>query len=146
MDDISRDPTPDPRLASLRDLDPSPAGEVDWARLRASIASRAELPLARRRALARREGAARRLRVLVPAAAAAGITLAVLMGAPWKGADPGAAAGRVAVDTSGSHPVLVDEVVEASYPAGYVDRLVSGRAEADALLLAAVGEGGVAQL
>ncbi|HEX2090767.1 MAG TPA: hypothetical protein VHG28_00140 [Longimicrobiaceae bacterium] len=140
MEELSRDPAADPRLAAaLRNLDPPPAGEVDWERLRASLRARAELPLARRRRTARLRTAARWARVVVPAAAAAGLALAVQTRALRPVGGP-QSSGRVAGDIGAGRPALVDEVVYASYPAQEVDRLISGRAEADALLLAAVGE------
>ncbi|HEX8272039.1 MAG TPA: hypothetical protein VF615_05275 [Longimicrobiaceae bacterium] len=131
MDRLSRDP----RLArALGEIDPPPADGVDWTRLRAGIAARAEMPLARRRASARRRAAARWAAALAPAAAAAALAFALLPGARSPG-------GRAAGPAEGSAPgAQVEEVVEASYPARDVERLISGRADADALLLAAVGE------
>jgi hypothetical protein len=141
MDELSRDP----RLAdALRELDPPPAGEVDWQRLRASTAARAGLPLARRRGAARRRAAARWAAALAPVAAAAAIAFALLPG----GVRPsgGRAADRVALDSGAAPRPRVEEVVDASYPAGDVERLISGRADADALLLAAVGDPGAVRL
>ncbi|MET0399778.1 MAG: hypothetical protein ABW277_23525 [Longimicrobiaceae bacterium] len=140
MDELSRDP----RLAdALREVDPPPADAVDWNRLRASVAARAELPLAARRAAMRRRAAGRWAAALVPAAAAAAIAFATLPGGVRFS---GGRADAVAMDSGGAHRVRVDEVVEASYPAGDVERLISGRADADALLLAAVGETDAARL
>jgi hypothetical protein len=140
MDELSRDP----RLAdALRELDPPPAAGVDWDRLRASTAARAELPLARRRGAARRRATARWAAALAPVGAAAALAFALLPG----GARPvGARAAGAAMDSGGAPGVRVEEVVEASYPAGDVERLISGRADADALLLAAVGETDAARL
>jgi hypothetical protein len=140
MDELSRDP----RLAdALRELDPPPAGGVDWQRLRASTAARAELPLARRRGAARRRAAARWAAALAPVAAAAALAFALLPGARPSG---GRAADAVALDSGAAPRPRVEEVVDASYPAGDVERLISGRADADALLLAAVGEPDAARL
>jgi hypothetical protein len=134
MDELSRDP----RLAdALRELDPPPAVGVDWQRLRDSTAARAELPLARRRGAARRRAAARWAAALAPVAAAAVLAFALLPGARPSG---GRAAAAAALDSGAAPRPRVEEVVDASYPAGDVERLISGRADSDALLLAAVGE------
>jgi hypothetical protein len=138
MDELSRDP----RLAdALRELDPPPAAEVDWDRLRASTAARAELPLARRRGAARRRATARWAAALAPVAAAAALAFALLPGGARR-----PAADAVALDSGAAPRPRVEEVVDASYPAGDVERLISGRADADALLLAALGEADPARL
>lgn len=138
MDDLTPTPQRDPQLAALlRAAEPEPPLEaVDWAAMRARLSQRAELPLAARRAEARTRTAVRRPRWLVPLAAAASVAVAVLAGraamAPAP-ADPGA----VAVDSSRAHPA-VDVLVDGAV-AEQVDDLISGQADADALLLAAVG-------
>ncbi len=142
MEHLDREPAPDPRLgAALRDLDPSPAAEVDWERLRASVAARAELPLARRRRAAGARRASGWARVVVPAAAAAGIAFAVNAGALRPSAPSAGSGPRVAVDSGPARRPGVEELVYASYPAQEVDRWITGRADAEALLGAAVGEG-----
>ncbi|MBV9772976.1 MAG: hypothetical protein JO040_03460 [Gemmatimonadetes bacterium] len=147
MQELPHDPTPDPRLAALlRELDPPPPmGEADWTRLHAAVARRAELPLAGRRRASRLRTAARWMRVAIPAAAAAGVVLAVQSGVLRQPAVPGSVAvGGAPGDTA--HPVQVEEVVSASLPTGELDQLISGRAESEALLLAAVGEGDDARM
>ncbi|HEX7239200.1 MAG TPA: hypothetical protein VF263_02960, partial [Longimicrobiaceae bacterium] len=78
-------------------------------------------------------------RVVVPAAAAAGIAFAVNAGVLRPSAP--AAGARVAVDSGPARRPGVEELVYASYPAQEVDRWITGRADAEALLGAAVGEG-----
>lgn len=120
------DPVPDARLAAaLRALHPAPEpAEPDWERLRAAVGARAALPLARRRRAARLRAAARWAGAAVPAAAAAALALHL---------------GGVRPFTERETPALVEEVVQASLPAGELDRVISGSAEREALLLAAVG-------
>jgi hypothetical protein len=117
MQDLPRDPLPDPRLAAALGGHGWP--EPEWDRLRARIAARAELPLARRRRAARVRSAARWGALLLPTAAAA--ALALYLGRAEPAPQP-----------------TVEEVVRASLPAGELDRLISGTAEREALLLAAV--------
>jgi hypothetical protein len=142
MEDLDRDPAPDPRLAAALG-GPEPP-EPEWERLRAAIGERAALPLARRRRAARVRSAARRERLLVPTAAAA--ALALYLG----GVDPfreRAAAGAPGdTGSAAPQPALVEEVVRASLPTGELDRLISGSAEREALLLAAVGRAEQAEL
>jgi len=119
---------PDASLAAaLRSVAPAaPVEEVDWGRLHAALHDRAALPLARRRRAARLKRAVRWAALAVPAAAAAGVALVVLP-------EPRSSAS-------------VEEVVHASLPAGELDHLISGRAEREALLLAAVGDESVSDL
>ena len=143
MDEMTREPQRDPRLAAaLRAAEPEPpADAVDFAAMRARLAARAELPLAARRVSARGEAATRaRPRWLVPVAAAASVAVALLAGRAALGPTPEPGHPAVAaVDTAlPALPPSLDELVEGAVPDG-VDALISGQADADALLLAAVG-------
>jgi hypothetical protein len=139
MDEMNHEPRRDPRLAdALRRAEPAPPLEaVDWDAMRARLAARAELPLAARRAETRGRA---RPRWLMPFAAAASVAVALLAGRLAMGprADAGSP-GPVAVDTARPAAVpSLDELVEGALPES-VDAAISGQADADALLLAAVG-------
>jgi len=117
MDEITRDP----RLGDLLrgEAGEAPPGEVDWEALRGRISAGAELPLARRR----RTGALMRpLRVLLPLAAAAGIT--------------GLALGRGGTRPTPLSPqdqAVVEAILEESLPE-QVGQLISGEAADRAML------------
>jgi hypothetical protein len=122
MDEMSRDPV---LGAALRDL----YGEVpppDLDALRARVAADAGLPLARRR---RAAPLSRRLRAVLPLAAAAGIAAVALATLPGR---------RPAL--SQAEAAVVEEILDLSVP-GEVGALMSGEA-ADQALLEAVDEGG----
>ena len=110
---LHHDPEPDPALSGvLRQREPDVAAAVDWDRLQGQISDRATLPLARRR----RSRRPWTLGGIVAVAAAAGVALAV-----WTNSPPPPAA---------SGPVLGVATEQE------LERLISGRAEADALLRA----------
>jgi len=135
MSPMEHDVRPDPELAAaLRAIEPEPPFDaVEWDALRSSIVARAELPLARRRSRSARLG--RWSRQLVPLAAAASITLAV-----WFTSRPAEEA-PLAEGTAVVAPVVSPEdVFEAELSEQEFRLLVSGRANADALLMVAVGE------
>lgn len=138
--DVDRTPTPDPRLAAaLRGLAPEASPEeVDWERLRAAIAEGAALPLARRRRAARLRRAVRWAGLATLVAAAA--LLALYLGGLSPLGDHVAINETPAADSGAAPGVLVEEVVRASLPAGELEELISGRAEQEALLYAAVGQ------
>lgn len=133
----TRDPERDPVLgAALRDLmGDVPEREVDWDAMRARIAASAELPLARMRPRSRWRGSAT-ARVLVPLAAAAGIAALAVTGPIRSGVVGGGPSG----DSIAAAPPAptVDELVEAAVPEQVGD-LISGQADREALLSAAVG-------
>jgi hypothetical protein len=113
---LDNDPERDPELAALlRDSASGAAAPVNWEQLGARIGQHAELPLARRRAQQRE----RRHGVLALAAAAC-LALAVGMN------------DLLAPAFQTSEPVLGLAAEQE------LDRLISGRAEADALLQAAL--------
>lgn len=133
MHPLNGEPERDPELAShLAELRRAPAlTPPEWDSLRRRISSAAELPLARRRR-------ARRLRSGIlwgaPSAIAAGIALVLVVngvGTGGSGADPARSAGTAP---------RVEELLQASYPVGEVESLLRAGAEADVLLLAALGE------
>lgn len=132
--DIERDPELE---AALRLIESEPPfDEVDWSALRSSITARAELPLARRRTRSAR--LARWTRPLVPLAAAASIALALWITGPF-----GELANPIA---SGAPDVVVpavspEDVFQADLSEQEFRNIVSGRANADALLLLAVEMG-----
>lgn len=131
----------DPRLAAaLRELDPPPP-EVDWERLQARIVESAALPLARRRRASR----LRNPGVWTGLAASAAAVLLVVQMNDGPGGSL-AANGAAAVDTGRVPAATVEEVVRASLPAVELDRLISGSAEREALLYAAVGHGEMMEL
>ena len=111
-DQLDRDPERDPVLASLlRATEPDVAPTVDWENLRGRTADRAALSLARRRS--RRPWV---FGAIATAAVAAGITLVMRTHSPPSPAVTG--------------PVLGAATEQE------LERLISGRAEADALLRA----------
>ena len=134
MNHQDQDLHPDAELAAaLRMIEREPPlDQVDWESLRTNITSRAELPLARRRARSAR--LARWTRPLVPFAAAASIALTVWVAGP----------ARDFVEQVSGGPDLVIPAVSAEdvFQADLSDRefqlIVSGRADSDALLLLAV--------
>ena len=112
-DPLDRDPERDPVLASLmRATEPDVAATVDWEGLRGRISDRAALSLARRRR-SRRPWV---FGAIATAAAAVGIALVIRTHSP----PPPAVTG----------PVLGAATEQE------LERLISGRAEADALLQA----------
>lgn len=132
-DDLRQDPTPDPLLrAALTDLEPQPPmAEVDWEALHHSIHDQAALPLARRRRAARWGWA----RPVIPAAMAAGLALFVFFGIRGP-ADP-----LGAFEERPEGFVSAEEALHADISDDEFILLVSGLADADALLLLAVDEG-----
>jgi hypothetical protein len=133
MNEITRDPMPDPELRELLGaLDAPPAAEVDWERLRASVNERAELPLARRRRTQR--SGSRWLRPVLPAAAAAALA-AIVATQIFRTEPAGVEAGNGDV-AIGFHPV-VEEVLGTSITEMEMD-LLFGQVSADMLVVAAV--------
>jgi hypothetical protein len=123
--------------AALRSLEAEPPlHQVDWDALRTSIVSRAELPLARRRARSAR--LPRWATPMVPFAAAASILVAV-----WFHGLSGASDQAPPLADSAPAAPLPSLSAEDLFHADLTDQefqhLVSGRANADALLLVAVG-------
>jgi hypothetical protein len=118
-DEMERDPV---LGAALRDLR-GDAPAVDWDALRARVAAEAELPLARRR---RARATGRRLRTVLPLAAAAGIAAIALTALPDR-----------RPSLSQADEAVVEEILELSVP-GEVGALMTGEA-ADEALLEAVG-------
>jgi hypothetical protein len=114
MDPIERDPL----LAALRD---EPRAEPDWDLLRGRVAAAAELPLARRRAALGGTGS-RRLRALLPLAAAAGIA-----GLAWTALD------RRPAPLTPAERSEIDAAVAEGLP-DQVRLLLSGEAAEAALL------------
>lgn len=120
-DEMERDPV---LGAALRD----PRGDapaVDWDALRARVAAEAELPLARRR---RARVVGRRLRTVLPLAAAAGIAALALTALPDR-----------RPSLSQADQAVVEEILELSVP-GEVGALMTGEAADQALLEAVAGE------
>ena len=117
MDELTRDS----RLGDLLrgEAGAAPLGEVDWEALRGRIAAGAELPLARRR---RSPALARPLRVLLPLAAAAGIT-GVALGGPGTRPTP----------LSPQDQAVVEAILEESLP-DQVGQLITGEAADHAML------------
>lgn len=129
---MTYDPTLDPQRdaflgRSLRGLD-GDLPEPDWNRLRSSIRSEAELPLARLRRGERRP--ARPARLL----AAAAVLVALAGGALAVREDEPAPQVTAAV----TREPVVEEIVDASLP-DQVATLISGEAAEEALLSAAMG-------
>lgn len=131
-DRSTRHPATDRRPRRARCGEP-PMDEVDWESLRRSIAARAEIPLARRRAARPAAGGGRaRPRRLVSLAVAA-----VLAAAVWLGELPGISRGTTgAVSTSAQ----IDEVLRLDLTEQEFRLLVTGRAEPEALLAIAVDD------
>ncbi|HEX5723818.1 MAG TPA: hypothetical protein VFX98_00040 [Longimicrobiaceae bacterium] len=126
----TREPERDAELARLlRGLEGEPPADVDWEGLRASVAAQAELPLARRRRRPWLGGVAGRVRAVVPLAAAASIAAGILALELTRTESPA---------LSPEDRALVEQIVEASVPE-QVDALISGEADGNALLEAAVG-------
>lgn len=126
------DPTLDPQRdaflgRSLRELDRD-VPQPDWNRLRSSIRSEAELPLAR---LRRGERGPARSRRLIAAAAVVVALVGGLLVVRENPPPPPVAA-------TSSHEPVVEEIVDASLP-DQVAALISGEAAEDALLSAALG-------
>lgn len=119
-DEMNRDPV---LGAALRDLE-GDAPAVDWDALRARVTAEAELPLARRR---RARTLGRRLRAVLPLAAAAGIAAVALTTLPDR---------RPAL--SQADEAVVEEILELSVP-GEVGALMTGEAAEQALLDAVAG-------
>jgi hypothetical protein len=133
--EIRRDPE---IAAALRMIESEPpVAEVDWNALRSAIVARAELPLAQRRTRSARLG--RWTRPLVPLAAAASIALAA-----WVNGIIGP--GTLSTPIADGDPELVapavtpEDVFQADVTEQEFRLLVSGRADADALLRVAIEE------
>jgi hypothetical protein len=127
------DPMPDPELRGAIDaLDAPPADQVDWDRLCASIAARAELPLARRR---RDRGRSGWIRAAMPTAAAAALAAVVAIGVFTRG---GEAPGPNGESALGFHPV-VEQVLGVEISEFELD-LLFGQVSADMLAVAAVDQ------
>lgn len=120
-DEMTRDPVLGAALRDLRGDVPEP----DWDALRARMAADAELPLARRR---RARDLRRRLRTVLPLAAAAGIAAVALTTVPDR---------RPAL--SRADEAVVEEILDLSVP-GEVGALMTGQAADEALLEAVAGE------
>jgi hypothetical protein len=123
--------------AALRSVEAEPpVGQVDWDALRTSIVSRAELPMARRRARSAR--LPRWGRPLVPFAVAASIVLALW----FHGFSPQPDLGTPIADGAPAFTVpflSAEDLFHADLTDQEFQHLVSGRAHSDALLLVAVG-------
>ena len=134
--EIRRDPE---IAAALRLIENEPPLEqVDWSALRSSIVARAEMPLARRRTRSAR--LFRWTRPLVPLAAAASIALAVW--ANGLGRSEPITAPIAESDAEIVAPsVSPEDLFQADLTEQEFRHVVSGRANADALLLVAIGEG-----
>jgi hypothetical protein len=107
-----KEPIRDPRLEdALRSLEGEASmSEADWERLRAAIAARSEITLARlRRGGTWWEFAASWGRAAIPLAAAAGIALATFLP---KAAGPGEGSGAPALNRTGLAMVLTGEAPE----------------------------------
>lgn len=129
--ELERDPL---LAAALRWADGEvPLDEVDWNSLRSSIRERAELPLARRRAL---QTVSRRwLRPLVPLTVAAGLAGVMWFGVYEAGApaDPSLAPTQVSENTAATfQEVLLSDVSDQEFRS-----LMAEHFDADDLLLIA---------
>lgn len=135
MNEMHRDPELRDALR-LIESDP-PLAEVDWEALRSSIVARAEIPLARRRTHSAR--LSRVTRSLVPLAAAASIALAVWITDPTArtSSNPTVADNRPDVAAPSITP---EDIFQAEMTDQEFELLVSGRANADALLQIAIDE------
>ena len=122
MDELTRDPQLARALAGLQGDPPA----VEWDALRARVAARAELPLARRR---RARTLHRGMRALVPLAAAAGIAAITLTSRQ-----------QAEAALSPEDQAVVEEILSLSVP-DQVDLLITGQAAERALLETAAGEG-----
>jgi hypothetical protein len=121
--------TRDPELAAALRGALGDVPEPDWDRLRASVAGRAELPLARRRRGRRGPGLSGRVRTLIPLAAAAGIAGAALA----LTLDPS----RQTAPLSAAEVQAMEAIVDQSLQD--VNALVTGEVAREQLLDAAVG-------
>ena len=133
------DPERDPLIAAaIRWADGEvPVDDVDWAAMRTNIRTRAELPLARRRAL--HATSPRWLRPLVPLAVAAGLGAVMWIGA-LGGADPTAPSlAPVSVGASASAP-SIQEVLLSDLSDQEFRLMVADRNDADELLLIAASQ------
>lgn len=139
-EEMDREPDRDPRLAeALRRADPPPPDDtVNWAAMRTAIAARAEIPLARLRFAAApprraRSGFWRRAVAIAPIAAAAGVAALLWIGAPdaFRDQDAPDEAGLTTLERAFGHDLSEQEF----------RMIVSGRADPEALLLVAAGEG-----
>jgi hypothetical protein len=123
------DLTRDPELATALRGALGDVPEPDWARLHASVAARAELPLARLRRETRPAARSwRRVRPLVPLAAAAGIAAAAL---------------AISLRPASPPPLteadlrMVDQIVESQLPD--VDPLLTGELAREEMINAVAG-------
>lgn len=133
------DPERDPIIAAaLRWVEGDvPTDDVDWSAMRTNIRNRAELPLARRRAL--HTASSRWLRPLVPLAVAAGVGAVMWIGA-LRGADPVAPSlAPVSVGTAIGAPTL-QEVLLSDLSDQEFRLIVADRNDTDELLLIAAGQ------
>jgi hypothetical protein len=125
--DLTRDPERDAALSAALRGAMGDVPEPDWDRLRSSVASRAEMPLARRRREARPRPWTR-ARSLLPLAAAAGIAGLAVSLATLRPADP--------PPLTDADRRMVEQIVDAQLPD--VDPLLTGEAASDALIEAMV--------
>ena len=129
---------PDPLIgAALRWAEGEvPVDEVDWDAMRSNIRHRAQLPLARRRAL---EAASPRwLKALLPVAAAAGLASIVWIGGfgGQESATPGAAPMSIGPASSASiQEALLSDISDQEFRV-----LVADRNDPDELLMIAASE------
>ncbi len=151
-------PEPDEALGSaLREVVPeAPVERVDWRAFRAAVLARAELPLARLRRRQRQrwwEVTAGWARAAVPAAAAAGVVLALALGAfdrlgaGGKVAERGGEAemtqvasargGRARLVTASSR-IPLEQALSAGTPQDAITNVLFETAGPDALIRAAV--------
>jgi hypothetical protein len=135
--EIRRDPE---IAAALRMIEGEPPlADVDWEALRSAIVARAELPLAQRRTRSAR--LARWTRPLIPLAAAASIAMAMWANG-LRAPEP-----VTAPIADGNAEIVAPAVttVEDAFQADVTEQefrlLVSGRANADALLMVALDGG-----
>lgn len=147
-------PAPDEALGSaLRQIVPDPPVErVDWRALRAAVLARAELPLARLRRRQRWwEVTAGWARAAVPTAAAAGVLLALAVGAldrePSRKLSPASreavtqvasVRGEAAPAAGTSQRIPLEQALSAGTPQDAITNVLFETAGPDALIRAAV--------
>lgn len=129
---------PDPLIgAALRWADGEvPMDEVDWDAMRTNIRNRAELPLARRRAL--HVASPRWVKPLLPLAAAAGLAGIFWLGG--FGGDDTAAPTAAPVAVGATNPTSIREALLSDVSDQEFRLLVADRNDPDELLMIAAGQ------
>lgn len=132
------DPERDPVVAAaLRWAEGEvPMDDVDWAAMRTNIRARAEMPLARRRAL--HAASPRWLRPLVPIAVAAGLGAVMWIGA-LGGGKPGAPS-LAPVSVTSAASASIQEVLLSDLSDQEFRLIMADRNDADELLLIAANQ------